>query len=181
MQNAIDRVLITYDSPLGSTAEVAGFMGQTLRNDGHRVEVKPVLQVDDLAPYSRVLIGGAIRYDRWSPSAVAFIRAHRKRLQDMPVSSFFTCLTLARPTSAARRKAGAYADQIRAVVPDVQLLSVGQFAGVLKPSGMPWPQRLALRVLSLTTGVKEGDYRDWDAIRDWARAQLDPNFRGTSV
>ena len=171
MTNAQNRVLVAFDSRLGSTAEVAAFIGRVLIDNGQRVDVKAVSQVDNLSPYNLVLIGGAIRYDRWLPGVTKFTVAHLKTLQQVPVAFFFTCLTLANPTPDAVRKANSYAQQIRNLVPEVQPLSVGQFAGVLRFAGMPWLLRVVLRIVSLATGVKEGDYRDWDAIRDWARGQ----------
>ena len=91
----------------------------------------------------------------------------------MRVSFFFTCLTLAKPTPAARIKAEGYADNLRVLAPGVKPVSVGGFAGVLQFARTPWPARLALKVLSIATAVKEGDYRDWQAIRSWTRGQLE--------
>ncbi len=175
MKPSIKQVLVTFDSRLGSTAEVAIFIGGVLSECDVIADVRPLSDVDDLTAYDRVIIGSAIRYDRWLPDAVAFTRAYQQALRKKPVALFFTCLTLANPTPDAVRKAAAYADQISNLVPWVQPLSVGRFAGVLKFAGTPWPMRLVLRTLSLATGVKEGDYRDWDAIRDWAQSQLVQN------
>ena len=172
MPNTEQTLLVTFDSRLGSTADVAAFIAGVIAETGRAVDVRPIAQVAELSPYGGVLIGGAIRYDRWLPGAVDFTQRHRDALRAMPVAFFFTCLTLARPTPDARRKAESYADQIRQTAPEIRPVSVGQFAGVLKFAGTPWPLRAGLRLLSLATGVAEGDYRDWDAIRDWAQSQL---------
>ena len=174
MKNPNTKVLVTYDSKLGSTEEVAKFMGRVLSEQGASIAVKPLSEVVDVEAYDSVIIGGAIRYDRWLPGATAFVKENKTALSNVPVSFFFTCLTLAKPSPAAILKGEGYADKLRSLAPEVKPLAVGGFAGVLQFSRTPWPARLALRVLSVATGVKEGDYRDWEAIRSWALGQLGP-------
>ena len=171
-------MLVAYDSKLGSTAEVAKFMGSVLSEQGASIAVKPLSEVDDLETYDSVIIGSAIRYDRWLPGATTFVRENETALSNVPVSFFFTCLTLAKPTPAAMLKAEGYADKLRSIVPEVKPVTVGGFAGVLQFARTPWPARLALRMLSIATGVKEGDYRDWAAIRLWTLSQFEPLDHG---
>lgn len=166
------RILVAYDSRLGSTAEVAKFIGSVLTEQLAETEVKPLSEVDDLETFDRFILGSAIRYDRWLPDATAFVKENKTTLSDVPVSFFFTCLTLAKPTLAAKRRAEGYADKLRTLAPEVKPDSVGGFAGVLQFTRAPWPTRLALRILSIATGVKKGDYRDWGAIRSWTLGQL---------
>jgi menaquinone-dependent protoporphyrinogen oxidase len=173
MEHARTRTLVAYDSRLGSTAEVAQFIGSVLAEKGAEAEVRPLADVDDLEPFDRVMIGSAIRYDRWLPDATEFVTKHKATLSNLPVSFFFTCLTLANPTPAALRKAEGYAEGLRCLAPEVRPASVGGFAGVLQFSRTPWPARLVLRLLSITTGIKEGDYRDWNAIRTWTLSQVE--------
>lgn len=163
-----DSVLVTHDSRLGSTAEVALFIGEVLSGEGVKADVKEVSDVVDPGVYDLVIVGSAIRYDRWLQGAIDFVTAHRQSLSSVPVAYFFTCLTLARRTPETERKASVYADQISRLLPEVRPTTVGQFAGVLDLARAPWPTRLLLRALSIATGVKEGDYRDWQYIRAWA-------------
>ena len=174
MEQSRTRMLVAYDSKLGSTAEVAKFIGNVLTEQGSEIEVKPLSVVDELDTYNSVIIGSAIRYDRWLPDATTFVRENATALSKLPVSFFFTCLTLAKPTPAAMLKAEGYADKLRSLAPEVKPVTVGGFAGVLQFSRTPWPARLALRTLSIATGMKEGDYRDWEAIRSWTLSQLGP-------
>jgi menaquinone-dependent protoporphyrinogen oxidase len=163
---------MAYDSKLGSTAEVAKFIGSVLTEQGAETEVKPLSTVEDLEAYDRVILSSAIRYDRWLPDATAFVKENKATLSSVPVSFFFTCLTLAKPTPAALLKAEGYADKLRSIAPEVKPTAVGGFAGVLQFARTPWPVRLALRMLPIATGVKEGDYRDWAAILSWTLGQL---------
>lgn len=164
------RVLVAYSSRLGSTAEVAQFIGATLAEDGATVDVKAIREVDDLRSYERVVIGSAIRYDRWLGDARRFVARHRAALAGMPVALFFTCLAMSDPTGAGAAKGEEYARKVGALVPGVEASSVGRFAGVLDASRAPLLTRLILRAIRAATGVEEGDHRDWEAIRAWSRA-----------
>ncbi|MGR3513575.1 MAG: flavodoxin domain-containing protein [Paracoccaceae bacterium] len=174
MEQLGTRVLVAYDSKLGSTAEVARFIGDVLAEQRSEIDVKPLSEVDDMEAYDRVILGSAIRYDHWLPGATAFVKEKKAILSSVPVSFFFTCLTLAKPTPAAKLKAEEYADKLRSIAPEVKPTAVGGFAGMLQFARTPWPARLALRILSIATGVKEGDYRDWEVIRSWTLSQLEP-------
>ncbi len=167
------RVLVAYDSRLGSTAEVAACVGRVLAEQGASVDVVRIDRVGDVGQYERVVIGSAIRYDRWLPEATAFVETNREALSQMPVAMFFTCLALAKGSVQGERKAESYAEQLRQLIPDAQDIRVGGFAGVLDPSRGPWWTRLLLRVLSRVTGVAPGDYRDWEAIQAWSRETLE--------
>ena len=173
MKNPNIKVLVTYDSKLGSTAEVARFMGRVLSEQVASIAVKPLSEVDDLEAYGSVILGSAIRYDRWLPDAIAFVKENKTTLSNIPVSFFFTCLTLAKPSPEAILKAEWYADKLRRITPEVKPVAVGGFAGALQFSRTPWPARIALRVLSIATGLQEGDYRDWEVIRSWTLSQID--------
>ena len=56
----------------------------------------------------------------------------------------------------------------RQLLPATAEVQVGGFAGVLDPSRGPLWVRLLLRVPSKVSGIAPGDYRDWDAIGEWA-------------
>ena len=162
-----DRILVAYSGRLGSTGEIAAFIGRVLSEGGASVDVKAIDQVEELGQYSRIVVGSAIRYDRWLSDAREFVKANRQALSEVPVALFFTCLAMVKPEGAA--KAESYARGLCTQLPGINAADVGRFAGVLSLSKAPWLTRLMLRVISRITGVKEGDYRDWNAIRAWSQ------------
>ena len=87
------RILVTYASRSGTTAEIAEAIGQTLTKGGAQVDVMPMQEVKDLAPYQAVVAGSAIRGARWLPEAVQFIRAHQSTLRHKPFAMFTVCIT----------------------------------------------------------------------------------------
>lgn len=167
MNNLKQHILLTYASKYGTTGELAEAIARTLRQAGATVDVKWVNNVTDLKNYDAVIIGSAIQYDKWMPEARKFLTTHQDALSKLPVAYFFTCLTLSKRNEKTERQAMAYADKLYALHPHIKPVSVGRFAGVLDYSKMSFLSRLIFKGFSLITGVEEGDYREWAAIRNW--------------
>ena len=64
-----DKILVTFASRAGSTAEVAKAIGKALSDSGAQVDVLAMRDVQDLAPYRAVVAGSAIRKKKWLPEA----------------------------------------------------------------------------------------------------------------
>ncbi|HJZ39411.1 MAG TPA: flavodoxin domain-containing protein [Bacteroidales bacterium] len=165
--NISHRILVTYASRTATTAGVAEAIGRKLSDNGALVEVLPMEEVTDLAPYSTVVAGSAIRTGQWLPEAMAFVHAHQDILKTKTFAIFTVCMTLAM-TRAKQYKAGVE-EWVLPVRMLVKPVSEGYFAGRLDISQI---RSLADRVkfrLSVWTGVwKEGDHRDWKSIEAWA-------------
>jgi menaquinone-dependent protoporphyrinogen oxidase len=69
-----NQILVAYASRAGSTAGVAEAIGQTLAESGAQVEVRPMQDVEDLAPYRAVVAGSAIQGGKWLPEAMQFMQ-----------------------------------------------------------------------------------------------------------
>ena len=162
-----NRILVAYASRTGSTAGVAEAIGKTLVEGGAQVEVLPMKDVQDLAPYRAVVAGSAIQGRKWLPEAMQFMQTHQATLAHKPFAAFLVCMTLAMPSADKYRQGvAAWLEPVRALVKPV---SEGLFAGALDISKIPsLGDRLKFR-LSVIFGVwSEGDHRDWNAICAWA-------------
>jgi menaquinone-dependent protoporphyrinogen oxidase len=149
--------LIAYASMCGSTQEVAERIGALLPD----TDVLPIEAVDDVARYDAVIIGSAIRAGSWLPEAAQFVTRHQEALAARPVALFTVCMTLAEDTPENRAIVAAYTDPIRKLITPVD---EAFFAGVMNKGKLSRPTRLMISLMK----VPEGDYRDWDAISDWA-------------
>lgn len=164
-----NRILVAYATALGSTTGVAEAIAETLREGGAEVDVSPVQDVTDLSPYSAFVVGSAVQASTWLPEGVEFVKAHQAELSQKPFAAFVVCMTMAMKNKkwVENAEVQKFLDDVRAVVtPNHE----GYFAGVLDIKRIPhfWA-RFGFRI-SVWTGVwKEGDHRDWDAIRAWAR------------
>ena len=83
-----NKILVTYASRSGSTAEVAEAISKTLTEGGAQVDVIPMRDVKDISLYRAVIVGSAIRQSKWLPEAVQFVRAHQETLRHKSFAMF---------------------------------------------------------------------------------------------
>ena len=160
-----DKILVTYTSQTGTTRGVAVAIGKTLAESGTQVDVLPMIDAKDLAPYWAVVAGSAIHAKQWLPEAMQFTRTNQATLAKKPFAAFLVCMTLAMRADY-HQEVETWLDPVSALVMPV---SKGFFAGALDISKIPsFSDRLKFRI-SIATGIwSEGDHRDWNAIRAWA-------------
>jgi menaquinone-dependent protoporphyrinogen oxidase len=158
------RILVAYASKCGSTGEVAQAIRQALCNEGAAVDVRRVQDVKDLTGYGAVVLGSAIRMGKPLPDAVKFARKHQASLAGMPVAYFIACATMKEDTPENRAEASAYLDPLREIAAPVD---VGLFGGKVDHSKLSPLLRFAVS-RDASGQMAEGDWRDWQAIGDWA-------------
>jgi menaquinone-dependent protoporphyrinogen oxidase len=166
------KILVTYASRTGWVVGVAEAVAKMLVENGTSVDVLPMRDVKDLSVYDAVVAGSAIRNKQWLPEAMEFTRLHQGELRRKPFAAFLVCMTLAMPNGETYRShISTWLDPVRDLANPV---SVGLFAGGLDINKIEsFKDRLMFRI-SVMFGVwKEGDHRDWNAIRTWA-GQLKP-------
>jgi menaquinone-dependent protoporphyrinogen oxidase len=164
-----EKILVTYTSYSGTTAEIAEAISKTLTATGANVELLPMQDVKSLSPYSAVVIGSPIRASKWSPDAIKFIQDHQSELLQKRVATFTVCITLAMSNSERYRQAVAgWIAPVRALVRPV---SEGLFAGRLDFSKLHfnWDTVKLRAVVALGIFPKE-DRRDWKAVRAWTES-----------
>jgi menaquinone-dependent protoporphyrinogen oxidase len=136
----------------------------------------PMQAVEDITSYLAVVAGSAIHNNQWLPEAVQFVQTHQAELRCKPFAVFLVCMTLAmRNGEKYRPFVAEYMAPVRRLV---QPVSQGLFAGALDIRKVPSAaDRFKFR-LSVLFGIwKEGDHRDWEAIRAWAES-LRPQLIG---
>jgi menaquinone-dependent protoporphyrinogen oxidase len=166
-----NKILVAFASRTGSTAGVAKAIGKTLSESGAEVDVLPMQEVKDLAPYRAVVAGSAVQGKQWLPEAMQFMRTFRGPLSQRPFAAFSVCMTLAmRSGEQYRPHVAEWLGPVRSLVRPV---SEGLFAGVLDIGKIPsLGDRLKFRLSVVFRVWSEGDHRDWEAIREWAVSLL---------
>ncbi len=163
-----NKILVTYASRAGSTAGVAEAIAKTLTERGAQVEVLPMQDVTDLAPYRAVVAGSAIQEGKWLPEAMQFVQTHRAALAQKPFALFTVCMTMAMKNETYHRGVPEWLAPVRALVKPV---SEGYLAGALDLDKVPSLRKRLMFRMSVVLGVwTEGDHRDWNAIRAWSNA-----------
>jgi menaquinone-dependent protoporphyrinogen oxidase len=166
------KVLVTYASKYGSTGGVADAIGKELCNKDMAADVALIKNARNVGSYQGVVIGSAIYMGKWMSEAADFVKENRDILRQVPVAYFLVGMTLREPTEENRAKALSYMDPILKAVPEIRPVSIGTFAGALDYNNLS----LLNKTIMKTRGATEGDFRDWNAIRAWAREPVYAKF-----
>ena len=158
------RILVGYATRKGSTIGVAEAIGATLGSRGFSVDVKPLADNPTLVGYDAAVIGSAVNGAKWLPEAVGFVKANRKPLGSLPLAVFCVHAMNCGWDVKETTKRQAYIDEVRALV---HASHEAYFAG-RGPTAQD-TSALMLWLYRTFGGDIEGDGRDWNAIRAWAR------------
>jgi len=174
------RVLVAYASKLGTTGGVADAIGKELCAAGFSADVRLMKNIDSISGYTAVVVGAAIHNFRWLPVARRFVYNHKRALVQVPTAYFLTCLQLApgqppidikgpppkdETEEQKLERIKSYLDPVLRKAKEVEPVDIGLFAGALDYSALPKGMDRAAKAL----GFVEGDYRDFEAIKAWAR------------
>lgn len=152
------RVLVTYGSRHGSTAEIAVAIASTLRDGRLVTDVAPAAGIADVGPYDAIVAGAAVYLLRWHPDVVDFLRAHERALTTRSVWLFESGPLDDRPETRERE----LPTPISAIADRIAIRGHVTFGGCLLPSADGVLEQL------MTMGGLAGDHREWDRIRRWA-------------
>ncbi len=166
------KVLVTYASKYGSTGGVADAIGKELCSKDVATDVALIKNASNIGSYRGVVIGSAIYMGKWMSEAVDFVKKNKDTLRQMPVAYFLVCMTLSQPTEKNRAEVLSYMDPILKAVPEIKPVGIGTFAGALDYNNLSWLNKKILK----SKGTPEGDFRDWNAIRTWAREPIYAKF-----
>jgi menaquinone-dependent protoporphyrinogen oxidase len=157
------KILVTYATRAGSTAEVAIAIGEALNKRGFAVDVRPVKEKPNLANYQAVLMGSAVRMGSWLPEAVDFVKTNQMAFKKIPVAIFTVHMNNTGEDDESRAARLAYLDAVRPLLNQAEEV---YFAGKLDLASLSFLDRL---VVKMVKGV-EADRRDWNKIRNWVPA-----------
>ncbi len=166
------KVLVTYASKYGSTGGVAHAIGKELCRKDVAADVVLIKNAGNVSSYQGVVIGSAIYMGKWISEAAEFVNKNQDILRQMPVAYFLVCMTLSRPTEKNRAEVLSYMDPILKAVPEIRPVGIGTFAGALDYNNLSWLNKKILK----SKGTPGGDFRDWNAIRTWAREPVYAKF-----
>jgi menaquinone-dependent protoporphyrinogen oxidase len=128
-------------------------------------DVVLIKNASNVGSYQGVVVGSAIYKGKWMSEAVDFVKKNRELLGQVPVAYFLVCMTLSQPTEKNRAEVLSYMDPILKDVPEIKPVGIGTFAGALDYNNLSWLTKKIVK----SKGAPEGDFRDWNAIRAWAR------------
>jgi menaquinone-dependent protoporphyrinogen oxidase len=155
-------VLVAAASNHGATDEIAARIGTDLAEMGIEVELNKPEELRDVSHYDAFVVGSGVYFGQWLKPAKKFIESHEAELSRRPTWLFSSGPIVGDPPAAdplETAKGDALAETVHAREHKV-------FAGKLDESKLNWCERIAVRCAH----AREGDYRDWQAIDEWAAA-----------
>jgi menaquinone-dependent protoporphyrinogen oxidase len=152
------KVLVTWASKHGSTAEIGYAIGGELREHRIRVVMCPVENADMAEEFDAYVIGSAVYAGHWMRHAKEFLGQHRQRLLRARVWLYSNG-----PLGHAAGPEDAPVDAGE-LFEDSGPREHRIFAGKLDKSELSFPER----AISAALHAPYGDFRDWDEIRGWA-------------
>ena len=157
------RVLVTYATRAGATAEIAAAIAETLAVRGYAVDVKPVKEKPNVAGYAAVVLGSAIRMGGWLPEAVDFVKANQAALNSLPVALFTVHMLNTGDDEASRTARAAYLNAVRPLLNTAEAV---YFEGKMDFSRLSFLDKVIAKMVKAV----EADHRNWGQIKQWAHA-----------
>lgn len=157
------RILVAYAGVMGGTAGIAEAIGDELGRRGHQVDVRDVVDVDDVSGYHVVIVGSALYMRHWRRTAVRFLRRYAAELPRKQVWTFHSG-----PLGPERHAVETTPPNVARLLRRIGAVEPVTFGGRLEP-----PTAKGVLARRMAKGELAGDFRDWDQIRDWANALHD--------
>ncbi|MFD7688633.1 flavodoxin domain-containing protein [Streptomyces sp. NPDC059781] len=157
-------VLVGYATAHGSTRTIAERMAAVLSRAGLTAEARSVEEVEDAGAYRAFVLGSAVHGQSWLPPAREFVRDNLDVLGPRPVWIFSVGMPAAL-RGPWRRLAPKELPAVEdGLPPDLRYRGHRLFSGVVGRGQLPRSGRVFFRLV----GGRFGDFRDWEAVDDWA-------------
>jgi menaquinone-dependent protoporphyrinogen oxidase len=154
------RILVTAASKHGATMEMASAIGRALTDAGMELVVRPINELNGVADFDAVVLGSGVYMGRWMSEATEFVERHAVELQARPVWLFSSG-----PVGSPDPKPEGDPTGIGELVAAVQARGHRTFAGRLDRGRLGIGEKLIISAV----GAPDGDFRDWEAMKAWAR------------
>jgi menaquinone-dependent protoporphyrinogen oxidase len=156
-------VLVAAASKHGATGEIAERIGADLVERGLDAEVKNLEAVHDLRGYDAYVLGSGIYFGNWVKPARRFIDTHAAELAKRPTWLFASGSIIGDPPIGDDPNA-LRAGLAERLVETTHAREHKLFGGKLDMGELGLAEKLPVRMAR----GREGDWRDWAAVDDWA-------------
>jgi len=159
------KILVTYSSKHGATAEIAAKIGHILREAGYSADVLTTDRVSALPSYKAVILGSAVYIGQWRKDAARFLRKNEEVLAGQWVWLFSTGPTgMGDPVELM--KGWRFPGSLQPITDRIKPKDIAVFHGALEINKMSFFEKWIIKRVKAPVG----DFRDWNAIADWARS-----------
>lgn len=172
-------VLVLYATREGQTRRIAEHVAASLRSRGFSADLRDA-RTDpprSVAEYGGAILAGSVHAHRHEPELVAFARAHREELEQLP-TAFLSVSMAAAALDDATAPPGKHDEALAGVEKMVRTFfeqtgfradRVKPVAGALAYTKYSGPERLVMKVIAAfnegsTDTSKDHEYTDWEAL-----------------
>lgn len=156
------RILVSYGSKRGGTAEIADIIARTLAARGFQVDLHPAAEIESVDAYDAVVVGGALYMSRWHRDARRFVKRHTQALRARPVWLFSSGPL----DDSATWNEVPPVEQVQRLMARIGAQGHITFGGRLLPDAKGF-------IASKMASSLAGDWRDPRIIRAWAEGMGD--------
>jgi menaquinone-dependent protoporphyrinogen oxidase len=153
------KVLVAVASKHGATQGIAQAIAERLNELGHDAEVRSAEDVREIGDVRALVLGSAVYAGSWMKQAMDFAERNADAFSNVPVW-LFSSGPLGTEVKDEEEQPRQLGDLTRMLQPNEHRV----FFGALDKSKLGFAERMMVKAVK----APEGDFRDWDAIRDWA-------------
>ena len=159
------KTVIVVGSRHGATRGIADALAAELTRNGHPTDVATIADAPPLTDYDAVIVGSSVYFGHWLTEARQYVERNQQALRGRRVWLFSSG-----PVGQAAPKPDDKPHEIDQLVTLVNARGHRVFFGKLDPAQLGLGERFVIWNVKRITHdeVRDGDFRDWSAIRDWA-------------
>lgn len=161
------KVLVSAASKHGASAEIADAIGEALReeleglgDEDAVVDVIPPERVSSVESYDAAVLGSAVYMGRWLEGARTLAERSAGALGERPVWLFSSG-----PVGDPPRPSEGDSVDVDEILEATGARDHRVFAGRLDKSALGFAEKAVM----VAVRASEGDFRDWEEIREWSR------------
>lgn len=189
----MSKLLVTYATNSGSTAEVAEVIAAELEQGSHSVDLRSIDDSGSIVEYDGLVVGAPMIFG-WQSSAREFLKRHQTELARKKVAYFACAMRLTRIPGEIlpehlltldhrlvsgpirpdlmniKNRFTSIGSNLKSMIqaaPQIKPVNVAFFNGKLELFRLKWWQSV---FVMLVVRAVPGDYRDWPFIRSWGRS-----------
>ena len=160
------RILVTYGTKYGSTADIATRVGQRFTEAGFDTDVLHANFGIDITKYDGLVVGSPMYAGTWLTDPSLLLVVNKESVAELPVALFSVGMIDVKHPGKLREEHDAWVE--KAFVNEgieLNVIATGLFNGSYSPRNLPWWMRIIEGILRVTP---RGDHRDWQRIEQWA-------------
>ncbi len=160
-----NKVLVTYGTKYGATAQIAEKIGEVLKQAGLQADVVDTRKTPDPSAYNAVVIGSAVYIGMWRKEVNNFIKKYAGTLAQKPVWVFSSGPT-GQGNPVEMMQGWIIPKSIKAEIDNIKPRDITVFHGATNESKWNFLEKAAIKNVKAPLG----DFRDWNAITAWANS-----------